>query len=292
MIDVENQNWMEGFVKESANYGLNPDQTKELLANATHFHMYKESEAYRDGFDKEAQRFGGLGKALKGLFGKGKAKAPKVNSPKLGPVKPLGGKAPRVPATGAGAAAAGMGAIKPIGTTAAKAKATAGAGAAAGAGKKMKVNSESLNKAKDTAAASRGAGSKSTNSQKSTTPKDTAGETAAAGAEQSKGFFSGTGSGLKTMGTLGLGGAGMYGLGKAQEGIENLSKGEDELAMQSIMEGGGSESSKMRQMQMMLKQKAQRDFNAARDTYGFGKDKGGGGRNFYGMKDIYSGAGM
>jgi hypothetical protein len=84
----------------------------------------------------------------------------------------------------------------------------------------------------------------------------------------------------------------MYGLGKAQEGIENLSKGEDELAMQSIMEGGGSESSKMRQMQMMLKQKAQRDFNAARDTYGFGKDKGGGGRNFYGMKDIYSGAGM
>jgi hypothetical protein len=283
MIDVENQNWMEGFVKESANYGLNPDQTKELLANATHFHMYKESEAYRDGFDKEAQRFGGLGKALKGLFGKGKAKAPKVNSPKLGPVKPLGGKAPRVPATGAGAAAAGMGAIKPIGTTAAKAtgaasKAAPASGAASGA-----------SKAKSTAKADP---KSTTSSQKSTTPKDTAGETAAAGAEQSKGFFSGTGSGLKTMGTLGLGGAGMYGLGKAQEGIENLSKGEDELAMQSIMEGGGSESSKMRQMQMMLKQKAQRDFNAARDTYGFGKDKGGGGRNFYGMKDIYSGAGM
>jgi hypothetical protein len=71
MIDLNNQNWVEGFVKESYDLGLSVDETTQLLAYAVHNEMYKSSEAYREGFEKEAQklrtareiamqRFGGL----------------------------------------------------------------------------------------------------------------------------------------------------------------------------------------------------------------------------------------
>jgi len=117
-MDVTNENWIEGFAKQAADLGLNEEQTKLLMTKASHLMLYNTSEAFREGFDKEAA---GLGTALKGFFSRlnnfGRAAAPAAKSPSAlrnlasgagnlaaGGLKATGAILPSVPAlvTGAG----------------------------------------------------------------------------------------------------------------------------------------------------------------------------------------------
>lgn len=296
MIDLNNQNWVEGFVKESADLGLSADETKQLLAHAAHIEMYKSSEAYKEGFDKEAQGargyFSNLWKAIKG------SKPAKTTTTTTGgaaksTTKPLKQQGQQVvpPASGKSSLKVKQPMkLKPQGATLGgkqKREGSIPASSLDAAKKKVKASPASVNKAKDTAAKARG--EKGTTSQKSTAKKDTAGETAAAGAEQSKGFFGNAGSRLGNLARYGVGAGALYGGLEAKDYLEDLGKGSDELALQGIMESNADEQTKLLQMQHYLKNKAKRDYESGKSIYGFGSDSKG--KTHYRPKDYWAGSG-
>jgi hypothetical protein len=287
MIDLNNQNWVEGFVKESGDLGLSADETKQLLAHAAHIEMYKSSEAYREGFDKEAQGLGGVLKGLKGLFSRG-PKAPAAKDLKL---KPMGPKA-KAPAGAGKAPAAGgtkapLGPVKPLGgkpSGKAPSSATSATGAAATGGKKMKASPASVNKAKDTAAKARG--EKGTGSQKAAPKQDAASDTAAAGAAQSKGFFGNAGSRLGNAARIGGGAGLMYGGIKGKELIDDAYMDSDDRFVRDLLENQGQEA-----VEDYFYQQSKRDFDNAK-RYAFANQDKGGKRNFYGVPDYWAGSGI
>ena len=114
MIDLNNENWVEGFAKQAADLGLSADETKILMDKAATIAMYESSESFKEGFDKEAQMFQGLRNLIRG--GAQQARPGALSSMASGAgqlagggMKALGATMPYIPAAVAGAGLYGGG---------------------------------------------------------------------------------------------------------------------------------------------------------------------------------------
>jgi len=113
MIDLDNENWVEGFAKAAAEQGLTADETKTLMWKAAQVHQYTTNEDFKEGFDKEANRWA----KILGLGGKATTR-PSATSAMLsgagqaagGALRATGAMLPRLPdwATGGAMVYGGM----------------------------------------------------------------------------------------------------------------------------------------------------------------------------------------
>jgi hypothetical protein len=289
MIDLNNQNWVEGFVKESSDLGLGADETRQLLAHAAHIEMYKSSEAYREGFDKIAKgaRVPSRKPALTNEYAKRDRDKlmqgetipfmdpKKIKAPAGGALQPSGAQ-PNIPGAGQSgklklkprenvpSPTAAMKAPKP----AKKKKSKKTKSTAAGKPTATQMSNEQLAGKLDQGrtqnpyldqrmggGGGQGGGGGGTSQQAPKGPKDSGSQEAAAGAEQAKGFFSSPGmQKAKFLGTLGLGSAGLYGAQQLGESYEDEQRRKymdsDEYMQWKMMQDAGNPGEVAKQLMM------------------------------------------